>query len=378
MFNNLLKLFKKEYLTLNKIEISKSALTSNYHYLSSLSPKLKITPVLKSNAYGHGIIEAAKILDPEKAPYFCVDSLYEAYQLLKAKVKTPILIMGYTNPQNFKVKKLPFTFAVYDLTMAKILNSYQWDAKVHIKVDTGMHRLGVPLKDLPQFLKEIKKLTNLKVEGLMSHFASAKNTRDPLFLKQVGNFKRARQMVKMAGFNLKWSHLTASEGLLNPEARKIITQFTNLARSGRALYGIPPSEKVTRLQPVLKLVTHIAQIKTIAKGERVGYDGTYIAKKETTLGLLPIGYFDGVDRRLSNKGFGMIDGVECPITGKVSMNITAVDITKVKNPELGQEVVVYSNHTEDKNSVFNNAKICQTIPYEILVHLVPSTRRVIV
>lgn len=378
MFDSLFKFFKREYLTLNRIEISKSALINNYHYLSSLSSKMVVAPVLKSNAYGHGIVEVGKVLDSEKAPFFCVDSLYEAYQLLKSKIKTPILIMGYTNPQNFKVKKLPFSFAVYDLEMAKVLNSYQWEAKVHIKVDTGMHRLGVSIEELPVFLQELKKLTNLKVEGLMSHLAVATDAKDPLFIKQVENFQKAQQIVKDAGFNLKWFHLTASAGLLNPEARKIISQLTNLARSGRALYGIPPSKKITRLQPVLKLITHIAQIKVIDKGERVGYDGTYTAKKETILGLLPIGYFDGVDRRLSNKGSVLLNGVACPIVGKVSMNITAVDISKVKNPKLGQEVVVYSNQSEDTNSVYNNAEICQTIPYEILVHLVPSTRRTVV
>ena len=306
MIDQLLNILKRDYQTLNLIEISKANLIHNYKFLTSLK-KIRIAPVIKSNGYGHGIINIAQILEQGCAdshvPFFCVDSLYEAYELLKAKIKTQILIMGYTDPENFRVKKLPFSFAVFDLETARILNKYQPNCKVHIFVDTGMNREGVPLNDLANFLQEIKKLSNIKIEGLMSHLASADDAKD-------------------------------------------------------ALNNI--------------------QIKILKANERVGYGGTFLAKKEIIIGILPIGYYDGLDRRLSNKGYVKIDNIFCKIIGKVSMNITTIDISKVKNPYIGQEVIVYSSNPQDKNSISNNAKICNTIPYELLVNLASSTRRIMV
>lgn len=379
MFDSILKPFKKEYLALNKVEIQRSALLSNYHYLASLSSKLFVAPVLKSNAYGHGIVEVAKILDSEEAPFFCLDSLYEAYELFKAHTKTPILIMGYTQPENFKVKQLPFSFAVYDMEMAQVLNSYQWDAKIHIKVDSGMHRLGVPISELAGFLSTIKKLPNLKIEGLMSHLASSA-TGDPLYQTQVKNFQLAFKIMHQEGFNPKWIHLSASTGFLNPQTRKELAGFCNLVRSGLALYGISPYKTDPHLQPALKLTTKIAQIKKLSVGNQIGYDGTYTVKKDLTLAVLPIGYYDGVDRRLSNTGVVLVDGVECPIIGRVSMNITTVDVSKVpeNKRQVSQEVVVFSNNPKDRNSIQNSAQSCQTIPYDLLVHLASTTKRVVV
>ncbi|KKR83865.1 MAG: Alanine racemase [Candidatus Daviesbacteria bacterium GW2011_GWA2_40_9] len=325
----LFNILKRQYQTLNLIQISHDALTHNYHHLSSLDQNLKVAPVLKSNAYGHGITEAAKVLDSLGAPFFCVDSLYEAYELLKAHIKTPILIMGYTHPNNFKVKKLPFSYAVYDLQMAQVLNNYQWDAKIHIKIDTGMHRLGVPLEELSAFLQELKKLPNLKVEGVMSHLASASNTQDTLYQTQVKNFKQALKIIRKSGFDPKWVHLSASAGLLNPQIRKELSKFSNMARCGLSVYGISPNKESSHLKPALKLTTKIAQIKKLKKGDKIGYDGTYTAKKELILGVLPIGYFDGVDRRLSNQGAFLVEGVKCPIVGRVSMNITTIDLSKM-------------------------------------------------
>lgn len=372
MIKQIFKLFKKQYQTLNKIELSAKNLIHNYQYLSSFDRKLKVAPVLKSNAYGHGILEIAKILDSQKASFFCVDSLFEAYQLLKAKIKTPILIMGYTNPENLKVKKLPFSFAVYDRETLKVLDKYQPGAKIHIKVDTGMHRLGVPIDDLPDFLKELKNYPHLQVEGLMSHLAMVKG---PLFQSQLKNFQKAKELVKKSKFNPQWFHLSASSGLINTQARKKILQISNLARCGIALYGIGSNPQ---LKPVLKLTTHLAQIKTLVAREKVGYDGTFVAKKKMVLGVLPIGYFDGVDRRLSNLGFTQVKGVECPIVGKVSMNITTIDLSNVQNPQIGEGVVIYSDNPNHPNSIEGSAQLCQTIPYDFLVHLTSSMKRVVI
>ncbi|MBI2600152.1 alanine racemase [Candidatus Daviesbacteria bacterium] len=383
MLNNLFKLFKGEYQTLNRIEVSKENLLDNFRYLSKLNPKLKIAPVVKSNGYGHGILEVSKALSStsdveRKIPFLCVDSLFEAYQLLKAKITLPILIMGFTDPENLKVKKLPFCYAVYNLELARVLNDYQTNCKVHIFVDTGMGREGVPLEQLPKFLLELKQLKNLKIEGLMSHLASSESKHDKLFLNQIKSFKKAQAICKRMGIKPKWLHIAASGSIINPETRKIVASVSNLVRAGLALYGYSGASSDRNLQPALKLTSKLTQIKNIKKGEKVGYDGTYLAKQNMLIGILPIGYYDGVDRGLSNKGIVMIDSTVCPIIGRVSMNLTTIDLSKVKNPMTDQQVTVYSDNKQNKNSIENAAKICKKIPYEILVNLAASTKRVVV
>jgi|SRR5579885_482547 len=365
---------KKPYYPLNRIEISKEALLHNYQYLSCLASGIAVAPVLKSNAYGHGLVLVAKMLDDLGAPFFCVDSLYEAYELLKHKIKTPVLIMGYVNPQNLKVKKLPFSYAVYDREVVSAISKYQPHAAVHIFVDTGMHREGILLSQLPEFLSYIKSFGNLRVAGLMSHFAAADHSTNTFTKKQVENFAKAKEIVLSVGFSPKWFHISASGGLLNHETYRGC--IGNLARAGISLYGIDPEGKDKNLQPALRLTTTLHLIKKIPKGEKIGYDFTYTAEKNMMIGILPLGYYDGADRRLSNKGFVSINDVFCPIIGRVSMNLTTIDITAVKNPQIGDKVIIYSSKPDDKNSIANSAKICGTIPYDLLVHLASSTRRI--
>lgn len=360
----------KTYQPLNTIEISRDNLLHNYKVLSSINPKVKVAPVLKSNAYGHGLILVAKILDHVGAPFFCVDSIYEAYELLKVKIKTPILIMGYIEPENLKVKKLPFKYAISTMDLAEAISKYQPDAKIHIFVDTGMHREGVPLENLFEFLEKIKDL-NLEIEGLMSHFSSADNPNNPLNKLQTKNFEGALEVLRSQKVYPKYCHLANSDALIST-----LPKFsTNPARVGIALFGIGRDDN---LNPVLSFKTKIVQIKKIRRGDRVGYSGTFTARKSMLIGVLPAGYYDGVDRKLSNKGIVTIDGKECPIIGTVSMNITTIDLSNVHNPYVGQIVLVYSNIRTDKNSIENAAKTSRTIPYDLLVHLASSTKRVIV
>ncbi len=377
MLKRLLKVFKREYQTLNVIEISKNNLLYNFKYLSSLNRKVRITPVVKSNGYGHGTKNVAKVLDELNFPFFCVDSLYEAYQLQDTFVVNKILVMGYTNPENLKIKRLPFSFAVFDLDSAKVLNEFQPGCKIHIFVDTGMHREGVPVKDLPHFLEELKKLPNIKMEGLMSHLASSESKTDPIFVSQIKQFKKAKEICKKLKVNPKWFHISATGAIINPATRPVIASVSNLARAGLALYGFSSSTFDPKLKPALTLKTKIAQIKEVKKGDRVGYDGTYIAKKDLTVGVLPIGYYDGIDRRLSNKGWVTINNISCKILGRVSMNINSIDLSKVPNPQIGQEVIVFSNSPSDPNSIQNVAKTCKTIPYDILISLAASTKRIL-
>ncbi len=379
MLQSLKTLFGKKYQPLNTIKISSKKLLDNYQYLTSLNSNIRVAPVLKSNAYGHGITLIGKALDNVGTPFFCVDSIYEAYELLKAGVKTKILIMGYIDPENLRVKKLPFSYAVYSEEQLKIINEYQRGAGVHIKFDSGMHRLGVQLNDLPSFLASLKLCKFVTIEGFMSHFAESENPDSELTKFQLENIKKALKLLKEEYMQPKWVHVANSAGLLH-ESELNIDNLSNIARTGLDLYGIDPrpDKNDPELQPVLQLSSKLVQIKRLKKGDRVGYNGTFTAAKEMSMAVLPMGYYDGIDRRLSNKGTVIIDGVSCPIIGRVSMNITAIDVSNVNRPFIGQEVIIFSNDQNDPNTIKKSADLCNTIPYDLLVHLAASTKRIII
>lgn len=364
IFEQLKKLIGRQYYPLNRLEISRKKLIKNYKYLSSIDKRIKVAPVLKSNAYGHGLIEVAKILDPLQPPFFCVDSLYEAYDLLKSKIKSPILIIGYVDPDNLLIKKLPFSYAVFNLKQFRAILKSQSQAKAHLFIDTGMNREGIRIDELEGFLKQLTNQEKNNIQGVMSHLAEAKNIDSLQTKKQIINFKNGINLLKKYSVNPKWIHLGNSEALLNRQLQ--LSSYSNVARTGLALYD-----------SVLQLKTHIIQVKKIKEGEKVGYDFTYQAKKNGLIAVLPIGYNDGIDRRLSNKGVVLIKNTICPIIGRVSMNLTVVEVTAVKNIKVGDEVIVFSN-TKGENTVINSAKKIEAIPYEILVHLERSTKRKII
>jgi alanine racemase len=374
MLTTLRRLLGKEYVPLNIIEISKESIEHNYHYLSKLNPHVQIAPVLKSNAYGHGLVEVAKIVDKLSAQFLCVDSLFEAYELYKAGIKTPILVMGYVSPQNLSIKKLPFSYAVFSIEMLRSVAKYQPQASVHIFVDTGMHREGVSLDELDALLKEAKSL-GIKIEGIMSHLAKAQSPSDPGTKEQMRNFAKARKITESNGVSPRFVHITASSGLLN---HKSLGDVGNVSRVGTALYGIDPESVNENLKPALTFLTTIVQLKDVKAGSRIGYDFTFKATKNMRLAVLPAGYNDGVDRGLSNLGVVNVNGHYCQIVGRVSMNITLIDVTSLDSVGVGDKVEIYSAKVSANNSIFESARKTKNIPYQFLVHLDQGTRRVVV
>lgn len=395
-------IFDLKSFPLNKIYLSRDRLIGNYQYLSRLHPKIAVAPVLKSNAYGHGASHIAKILDQQKLPFFCVDSLYEAYQLQKAGVKKEILIMGYIDPRSLSSRKLPFSYAVFDIDQLNAINHYQPGAKIHLFFDTGMHREGLSIPDFYSYIRQTKSPLKVKVDGVMSHLAIAGNPLDPITKSQIANFKGAKKMIRELGYKPSWFHLGGSQGLLNS-----LNTHCNLIRSGLSLYGLSTlkGKHTAYLQPVLRFTSRIAQIKSVPKGEYIGYGKKFQAPRDLLIAILPIGYNDGLDKRLSNKGrvFYLNDNlrrssggtlgsssksgytrISCSIVGEISMNITTIDITPVKNalkvklPAVGDKVEIFSDNPLSPNSIQNTAKICNTAPYDILVHLNNSTKREVV
>lgn len=363
-----------EYHVLNEITVDSQALIANYRYFQSRNPGVAIAPVLKSNAYGHGLTQVGKFVDQVvKPPLICVDSLYEAYELYKAGVKTEILVMGYTDPRNFAIsKKLPFSFSVFDLETAAALSRHQPGARIHLKLDTGMTRLGVTPEELPKLLKGLKSFPNLQVEGVFSHLAVADEPGKITQTKrQVRRYQQMLGVIEAAGYHPQWRHLSATAG-----AEVIHDPTFNLIRLGIGFYGYSPFGPHTKegrrerksLQPALTLTTHAAMVKTIEKGTAIGYGGTYQAKQKETIAVLPLGYNEGIPRGLSNRGaFFLGSGTPCPIVGRVSMNMTTVKIPRGVRVKAGT-----SFHF---GSVYEEANLTETIPYTILIGFHPSLRR---
>jgi alanine racemase len=375
-------MLRKTYQVLNEITISREALVSNYNYFTKLNPQAHVAPVLKANAYGHGLHNIAQLVDTElSAPFICVDSLYEAYELSKLDIKTPILVMGYTSPENYGIwKKLPFSFSVFDKETLLALNQNQPGTKIHIKLDTGMCRLGLLPQDIPDFIDTLRTCNNLQVEGIFSHFSQADNPAKNTFTnRQITRFKEMTKQFEDAGFWFKWKHIAASSG-----ASFLRDPYFNLIRLGLGFYGYTPfgphtkEGRVSRkkLKPALELTSHIAQIKEIGIGSEVGYGGAYKAKQKETIAILPLGYNEGLPRRLSNKGVVTLkNGAVCQIIGNISMDMTMIKLPRNNRAKVGDPVTIISKDSKNPNSLSRHSQLIGDIDYTLLTGLHPSIRR---
>jgi alanine racemase len=356
----MLNALRRKYKTLNTVRINAEALKNNLKLYQRLLPNQAICPVIKSNAYGHGLTTVAKILDSQNLEFLVVDSLYEAYELKKVRIKTPILILGYTFPENLK-KGLPFHFAASDLETAKHLAKL--GLKTHLEVDTGMARTGFPLENLRETLNQLK---DLNLVGLFSHFADADNPADPSYTnEQSKRFRKAIKLTHEAGFSPKYIHLSNSAGALKAEVPGL-----NMARIGISLYGASPLEEEPQLKglkPVMEVVSTITATRELKAGQSVSYNCTFTAKKDMRIGVIPFGYYEGIPRSLSNVP---------PFLGRICMNHTIIDLTD-SDLQIGDEFTVYSANPNKENSFRNLAQKAQTIPYELMTGIAESIRRTV-
>jgi len=304
--------------------------------------------------------------------------------------KASILLIGPTDKTQIKAitptikqKNVDLHLAIWSLEQLQELAEFKDFVKFHIFVDTGMHREGILLQDLPKTLEYCKQ-NNIAITGLSSHFADADNVLDPNYTKfQEQNYQEALDMFASYKMPLKYRHISASSGLFSARFKE---NRYNLVRLGLISYGIDsffkflehsPARKL-KLQPYLGLYSNIVQVKNINKNAFVGYSKLCKTTRNTRIGLLPIGYYDGVPMGLSNKGFVKIAGKYARIIGRVSMNITIIDITDIPQAKIGSEVEIISPNTNDKNSVLNIAKIAGISPYQVLVGLKEEISRKVV
>lgn len=356
--------FKKRKLAvLNRIEISAAAIGENWEEMREQAGEQEIWPVVKANAYGHGLEIMTEILAQKSPRYLVADSYYEALKIWRVNPKQRVLLIGSMHPDNLtELNYAKLALMVQDGETVEKLGSLGQTVKVHLKVDTGMSRQGVGMKDLGKLIEELKRHKNIEVEGLMSHLADSDNEDETNTRQQIKRFEAAKQEVWEKGLTPKFWHLAATTG-----AGKVPRELTNAVRVGLGLY--------LGRRPALRWVSTLTKVGTINKGDQVSYNGAFTAPKKMVIGVVPVGYYEGLQRRLSNKGKLRMGKKEVPILGRVCMNLTVVGLEGV-SAAAGEEVEVISNERGAINSVENMAKLCETIPYEILVGLDESIRRV--
>lgn len=365
-------------------EINLVALKHNYQLLRTAIPKrTEILAIVKADAYGHGFMDISRELEAFGVNAFGVAFLAEGIQLRKSGIDKPILLLGGVYPgQERKCIGFNISTVVFSIQQAQALNQAAAKlfrkAQIHLKIDTGMGRLGINYQEVTNFIKEIKKLPHIALEGIISHFASADELDESgrHFTRiQAERFEWAVTEVRKAGLNPRYIHLANSAGALLREI-----PGCNLVRPGIALYGALPSSDFhgrLDLQPVMTFKSRIAMIKTILPDTTVSYARRFTAKKQTVIASVPVGYADGYPRSLTNRGEALVRGVRAKVAGTVCMDWIMLDVTEIEGVTVGDEVILMGC---DKNSNCINAEelatAAGTIPYEIFCGISKRVPRV--
>ena len=368
------------------IEINQQALKNNYSIFRRLiGPKCLLMSVVKSNAYGHSLIDFSRATESLGVDWFGVDSIVEAESLRKAGLKKPILVLGYTLENKIETAfKNNISLTISDFSTLENLKNIKvrgYKLKIHIKIDTGMHRQGFFVSEIPSVIKILKSQPTIILEGVYTHFSSAKNPAFPsTTFSQIEQFKKAIGLFKSAGFKGFIKHVAATSGtIIFPQSH------FDLVRIGIGLCGLWPSKETkeafkreVKLEPVLSWKTILGQIKSLSKGSKVGYDLTETLNRPSRVVVLPIGYWHGFPRLLSGIGKALIKGKEAKVIGRVSMDMVNVDITDIKNVKVGDEVILIGKSGKLEISVDDLAHLSDTINYEIVTRLNPLIKRIVV
>jgi alanine racemase len=357
---------------LSYLEISRGNLLHNVSiFKETLIKDRKISAVVKANAYGHGLKEVAQILE-DTVDYFQVDDIEELRELRSVSHK-PCLVLGYVLTQDLEeLVQLDGVLGVFDLTQMEKLNEIgQRQNKVvsvHVEIDAFLGRLGIMHSEAQLFLDQAKKLNNVSIDAIYSHFSDIEDSE---------NLEHAELQYKtlhdIAQKNELQYHIAATSGILADEQ----THWNgSIVRLGIGMYGIWPSERLQRqwqkrmsLKPVLTWKTHVAQVKTLPPGYPVGYGKSYVTKQETVAAVIPQGYSDGYDRLFSNNGEVLIKGIRCPIIGRIAMNMFVVDASKVGEISQEEEVVLLGGEGQEAITPEELANRIGTINYEIVARI---------
>ena len=363
-------------------EIDLNALIHNFNTIKDIT-KTPLMAVVKANAYGHSVGDIAPVLEQNGAEYFAVSNIDEALQLRDIGIKKPILILGYTPAEYAKVlSDNNISQCVYSAEYADTLSQNAVNDKVtvniHIKLDTGMSRLGFNVREdsLSEIDDAIKSasLDNLIFEGIFTHFAvsdRSNRNEDGFTDAQYNRFINSVEQFKQNGLNPKIVHCSNSAAIIRDSDKHL-----DICRPGIILYGLSPSDAPQlkcNLIPVMTLKSVVSMVKEINEGDTVSYGRTFKADKKIKLATIAAGYADGYPRVLSNKGYVLINGKKAPIAGRVCMDQMCVDVSDIENVKMGDEVILFGKDL----SVDILAKMANTINYEIVCGISPRVPRII-
>lgn len=361
-------------------EIGLDAIGYNYSKIKDKAGDRKILAVVKANAYGHGAVEVSRELERLGADMLGVAILQEGVELRKAGIKRSILLLNGIFPGEAEsVLRYDLIPVVYSIdTALEISNEADRVGKtvpVHVKIDTGMKRLGVLPGDVGEFFERLKGLGNIRVEGILSHFSTA-DSKDRAFMdEQIRTFSEAVNKIRSMGFSPDYIHIANSAALIRDD----LPDYLNMVRPGITLYGSYPSiwfrDKI-ELKPVMTLKSGIIQIKRIRKGESVSYARKFTAERDSIIGVVPIGYADGYPRHLSNLGEVIVKRKIAKVAGLVCMDLIMIDITDIPEAVVGDEVVLWGRQGDIEISADELARKAGTISYELFCRVSGRVPRV--
>lgn len=360
--------------------IDTAAIKFNYNQIRSrISGDVRVMAIVKANAYGHGDIEVARVMESLGCEYLGVAIPEEGEKLRAAGITRPIVVLGGFYAGQIKdIFSLELTPVVYDISTARLINDFAKKTGVckdiHVKIDTGMGRLGLLDYQVEQFFIALKELTSLRLQAVLSHFTEAEDADSDYTGIQLTTFLQAVETIKELGFAPEFMDIANSAAAIaRPDAA------LGLIRPGIMLYGAYPSEHIRKkieLKPVMTLKTRIMHTKHVPAGFFVSYGRTFATTRESVIATLPIGYGDGLPRRLSGAGEVLIRGLRAPIVGMICMDLTMCDVTDIPDVTAGDEVVLMGGQDKDRITSEEIAKKAGTISYEIFCNISSRVPRI--
>ena len=363
-------------------DVSLTTLRQNFRTVQKhVGSAVTVCAVVKADAYGHGAVECSHALEAEGARWLGVTSLDEAIPLREAGVRANVLLMtGFWRGEENEIVRLKLTPTVWERWQIESLDKAAaalgaGQHPVHMKIDTGMGRLGVTVEQLPAVLRALADAKHLVVDGLSTHLASSEIMDDPSVAEQQGNFEAAPAMVREAGHNPKFVHMSNTGAVISRR-----DTWNTMVRPGVALYGYYLSfQRAGRtvgggtlrlaVKPILTWKTRILSLRDFGANHALGYGGTYVTKAPAHVAVLPVGYADGFNRQLSNRGRVILREHYAPIVGRISMDLTLVDVTGIPGVTVGDEVILLGAGDGLSVDALEHAELANSTPYEVLCNI---------
>ena len=372
--------------------VSRSALLGNYRRFRRMIPAdVRLLTLMKADAYGHGAVWAARLLEAEGCDFFGVATAGEALELREAGIRTPILVLGYTPASDIPaLARAHVSQCVPDLDAAREYNAALASASlaaagseltlaVHAALDTGMARYGLDARDpdaAVRALTRIAALPQLALEGVFTHFADADNPADAYTAVQEPRFETVVRRARALGVRIPIAHCENSAAMIKYDGFRF-----DMTRLGISLYGIAPSDPTPLpdgIKPVMSLHTTVVQVHELSAGESVSYGRRFVTSHPSRIAVLRIGYGDGLPRALTNRGRMLVRGQYAPMVGTVCMDACMLDVTDIPGVQRGDDVIVFGSDGQNTITAADTALACHTIPYELVTCLMPRVPRVVV